>query len=215
MDFNLLGYFAVTCVLLALAPGPDNICVLTESTTRGKLRGFVLALGFTTGVTVHTFLCATGLAIIIKNSAVALLILKAFGAVYLTWLAIEAFREKPTMKSFGGNGIEPVGAKIKSLSSLYFQGFVMNVVNPKVIIFFLAFLPGFVRPEASVSETAQFFVFGLIFMLVTIVVFGGVAVLGGTLRPLLAKAGFWRAERWVRVVLFGTLAIFIAFGIGM
>lgn len=213
MDPGLLLSFMLANVLLAFAPGPDNICVLTESTTRGRLRGFILALGFTSGVTVHTLLCATGLALVIKNSPAALFALKAFGALYLSWLCVEAFRENPTMRDGAASAGAPSSGKIKSLPALYVQGFIMNVINPKVIIFFLAFLPGFVRQDAPISETAQFFVLGFLFMLTTVVVFGLIAFLGGGLRPLLAKAGFWRAERWVRVALFGALAAFVAFGI--
>ena len=213
MDILLLTKFLAFIFMLAITPGPDIICVLTESTTRGKLRGFVLALGLASGVSVHTLLCATGLALVINNSPTAILVLKIMGSLYLAWLAIEAFREKPTMRAIGDNDCCDDRAKIKSLPALYAQGFVMNVVNPKVILFFLGILPAFVTSTASFSITIQYFVLGLMFMLTTIVVFGAVSVLGGSLRPLLAKAGFWRAERWVRVILFASLAIFIAAGL--
>lgn len=213
MDLGLLFAFIAFNVGLAFTPGPDILCVLTESTTRGKLRGFVLALGFTSGVSVHTLLCATGLAFLINNSPLAILCLKILGSLYLAWLAIEAFREKPTMMELSDGGSPEGGKKPKSLRALYTQGFIMNVINPKVLFFFLIMMPRFVSPEAFLPETAQYFVYGLTFMLITIIVFGSVAVLGGTLRPLLAKAGFWRVERWVRVFLFGGLAAFIALGL--
>jgi threonine/homoserine/homoserine lactone efflux protein len=165
--------FTAASILLALAPGPDNIFVLTQSALRGRLAGLMVVLGLCTGLLVHTFAVACGVAVIFQVSALAFSLLKLLGAGYLVYLAWQAFRASAT--PFQTDATAP-----RSLGRLYLRGIVMNVTNPKVSIFFLAFLPQFADPVRG-SLTLQMILRGGLFMLATIVVFGLIALLAGSL----------------------------------
>jgi threonine/homoserine/homoserine lactone efflux protein len=164
--------FFLAALLLALAPGPDNIFVLTQSALRGKVAGLAVTLGLCTGLIVHTTAVACGIAVIFQTSALAFTILKSLGACYLFYLAWKAFRMKATAISTGKGSNAPP-------ARLYRQGIIMNISNPKVSIFFLAFLPQFADPGRG-SLTVQLILLGGIFIAATILVFGGVALLAGT-----------------------------------
>ena len=124
--------FFMAAVILALAPGPDNIFVLTQSALYGKASGLWVTLGLYTGLIVHTTAVALGVAVIFQVSAVAFSVLKTVGACYLLYLAWQAFRASATRLDTGENrGI--------SFSRLYRRGIIMNVTNPKVSIFFWLF----------------------------------------------------------------------------
>jgi threonine/homoserine/homoserine lactone efflux protein len=166
-------------VLLALVPGPDNIFVLTQSVLLGRWAGLMATLGFCTGLIVHTLGVALGVAALLQQSELAFSLLKLGGAGYLIYLAwrflqasaFETGQAKATMRSFW---------------MLYRKGIIMNVTNPKVSLFFLAFLPQFLDPAAG-SVAGQLIAFGGLFMLATLVVFGGVALLADTIRPWLSR----------------------------
>ena len=173
IPFDTLILFATASVALGLAPGPDNIFVLTQSAVHGRLAGLFVTLGLMTGILVHTALVAVGVAAIFQTSVVAFTALKFVGAAYLVYLAVKAFRA-------GAETIEGVGTTPKPLHMLYGTGVVMNVTNPKVAIFFLAFLPQFADPELG-PIPVQIFQLGLVFVLSSFAVFGTVAVLAGSL----------------------------------
>ena len=160
-------------VLLALAPGPDNIFVLTQSSLYGKRSGLVVMLGLCTGLVVHSFAVALGVAVIFEQSALAFSALKLAGAGYLLYLAWQAFRASATKIQGKGNG------EIRLLK-LYGRGIIMNITNPKVSIFFLAFLPQFADPSRG-PVWLQILILGGLFILSTILVFGGIALLAGTI----------------------------------
>lgn len=173
IPLTTLGSFFMAAVLLALAPGPDNIFVLTQSALRGKTAGLLVTLGLCTGLIVHTTAVAVGVAVIVQASAVAFTALKLCGAGYLLYLAWHAFRATAATIAAGhGNGL--------SRAALYRRGIVMNVTNPKVSIFFMAFLPQFADPARG-SVTLQMLALGGLFIAATIVVFGGIALLAGTI----------------------------------
>lgn len=165
--------FLMASALLALAPGPDNIFVLTQSALNGKYAGLIVTIGLCTGLVVHTLAVAFGIAVIFKTSALAFTILKIFGAGYLLYLAWQAFRAPANQITGSSNN----GC---SFGKLYRRGIIMNVSNPKVSIFFLAFLPQFADPGRG-DLTLQLISFGGIFIIATIVVFGTIALLGGTI----------------------------------
>ncbi len=176
---TLAAFFAAS-LLLALAPGPDNIFVLTQSAVYGKRAGLVVTLGLCTGLIVHTTAVAFGVAIIFQASAIAFTGLKLFGAAYLVYLAWQAFRASvATIQAERNNGL--------STGRLYRRGIIMNVTNPKVSIFFLAFLPQFADPQRG-PLTLQIVLLGAVFILATILVFGGVALLAGTLGQWLNRS---------------------------
>ncbi len=165
--------FFTSSILLALAPGPDNIFVLTQAAQNGRLAGLMVTLGLCTGLLVHTSAVALGLAAVIKTSAVAFHVLKILGAGYLFYLAWQAFR------SGGGSDAELQVEAVRK-RRLYMRGIVMNVTNPKVSIFFLAFLPQFIDP-AKGAVIPQIMVLGALFIAATILVFGGVSLLAGAI----------------------------------
>lgn len=173
-----LSVFLMASVALAFAPGPDNIFVLTQSAMHGRIAGLLVTLGLCSGLIFHTAAVALGVAAIFATSVVAFTILKMVGAAYLLYLAWKAFRSASTSLPSDQHPKTP-GLK------LYLRGVVMNITNPKVAIFFLAFLPQFADPARG-DVTFQFFSFGAVFIVATMVVFGGIAWFAGTLGERLA-----------------------------
>ncbi len=201
-EFSTLLLFVTSSVLLALSPGPDNIFVLTISIARGAKAGVITTLGLVSGVVVHTAAVALGVAVIIQESAWAFSTLKYAGALYLAWLAWKAFRapaeEIHSQQSDG------------SLRKLYVRGFVMNVMNPKVSLFFLAFLPQFVNQDQG-QVTLQIAVLGLLFMASALVVFSLVSVAAGRIGAFLRKGNGGLIMNKVTGFVFATLALKLAF----
>ena len=163
IPISILAVFFSASILLALAPGPDNIFVLTQSAIRGKLAGWVITLGLCTGLIGHTLLVSSGVAVIFKASPVAFIILKLAGGAYFLYLAFLAFRAAATKLSSSKNS----GT---SLFQLYQRGIIMNMSNPKVSIFFLSFLPQFANPERG-PIMLQIMILGFVFIISTLIVF--------------------------------------------
>ena len=168
-----LTAFVIASTLLGLAPGPDNLFVLTQSALYGRKAGILVTLGLCTGLILHTSIVALGVAAIFQTSTLAFMLLKGFGALYLLYLALQAFKIKTIQLQ---NGQLP---QLRNFQ-LYRRGIIMNISNPKVSIFFLAFLPQFTSPEAG-AVIYQLFFLGAMFMLITLLVFGTIALLAGTL----------------------------------
>ncbi|MEQ8208024.1 MAG: LysE family translocator [Woeseia sp.] len=181
IPIDVLGAFFVVSVLLALAPGPDNIFVLTQSALGGARAGLIVTAGLCTGLIVHTTAVALGIAVIFQTSAVAFTALKVAGALYLLYLAWQAFRA-------GASALTLKEQPALTLQQLYVRGIVMNVTNPKVSIFFLAFLSQFVSPERG-SVIAQIFTLGAVFAVATVLVFGSVAIFAGSVGTVLRRSG--------------------------
>lgn len=162
----LLLFFAAS-VALALAPGPDNIFVLTQSAINGRRSGLIITLGLCTGLLFHISAVALGVAAIFKTSILAFTILKTVGAAYLLYLAWQAFR--------AGTAELPNAENQKQSGwALYARGILMNITNPKVAIFFLSFLPQFADPSHG-SIPLQIIMLGMIFILAAMIVFGFIA----------------------------------------
>lgn len=173
IPMETLAAFFMASVLLGLAPGPDNIFVLTQSALRGRLSGLLVTLGLCTGLVVHTTAVAFGVAVVFQASALAFTALKLGGAGYLLYLAWQAFHASAERIAAGRkNGL--------SYPRLYRRGIIMNVTNPKVSIFFLAFLPQFADPGRG-SLTLQVLMLGSVFIVSTILVFGSIAMLAGSI----------------------------------
>lgn len=169
---TLLAFTAASLVL-ALAPGPDNLFVLMQSALHGWRMGLAVTLGLCSGLLVHTAAVALGVAVLFKQSDLAFLGLRVVGASYLLYLAWGAFRAGPAAPPSQVGGARPFGR-------LYLRGIVMNVTNPKVAIFFLAFLPQFTDPARGNLAT-QIAVLGFLFMASALVAFSLIAVLAGTI----------------------------------
>lgn len=175
---TIMAFFAAA-LLLSIAPGPDNIFVLTQSALYGAGAGVVTTMGLVTGLCVHTTAVALGVAAIFQTSALAFTLLKTAGAAYLLWLAWLSFRAGAAM-AMVADGAGGAASDFPGYARLYRRGIVMNVTNPKVSLFFLAFLPQFCDPARG-GIALQVLILGALFMLATIVVFWTVAALGGRL----------------------------------
>ena len=205
METNILISFIAASGLLAISPGPDNIYVLVQSITNGIKYGLATVLGLITGCLVHTSLVAFGVSALINKNEAIFLSLKIFGASYLTYLAYKVFKSNSKISLSSKNTLE------KNTFKLFKQGFIMNVLNPKVSIFFLAFFPGFLFSD-SINIVNQFFILGFIFMGVSLVIFSLIAILSGSISTYLrqhSKTG--SILKWLQIIVFIGIAIFILF----
>lgn len=174
MDFGSLIYFVAASVLLTLAPGPDILYLLAKSLSDGVKSGMILAAGLCSGLIFHTVLVACGVSAVISQSEWMFHTLKYAGAAYLLYLAWLAFWDKGTLLLHSVQDGQ-------SARQLFQRGLLMNILNPKVILFFLAFLPQFVRVEAG-NVPLQVILLGLVFGVQALCVFSLTAVLAGVIR---------------------------------
>lgn len=203
MNYDILLTFSLATAALALSPGPDNIFVLIQSITHGKRYGFATIAGLMTGCLVHTTLLAFGVSAVIKGNDSFFFIIKLFGAIYLLYLAFQVFRSDGTI-SLSNDEVPK-----KSIGQLFRQGFIMNVLNPKVTIFFLAFFPGFLFSE-TISTVLQFYVLGLLFITVSSLVFGAIAILSGVISERIMKnTNVGILLKWLQVIVFIGIAVFL------
>ncbi|MGB1168867.1 MAG: LysE family translocator [Flavobacteriaceae bacterium] len=203
MKMEELISFVIAVSLLAISPGPDNIFVLMQSVVHGKKYGLATILGLMTGCIIHTVFLALGVSTIIKNNSFIFFGIKLFGALYLFFLAYKVFKSSSVI-SISTDKIEK-----KSPVQLFKVGFIMNVLNPKVTLFFLALFPGFLFSE-SLSLSVQFFILGALFIVVSFIVFSVISILGGVISKEIKKSkniGIWL--KWLQIVVFVSIAVFI------
>lgn len=200
--FEALISFSLASFILALSPGPDNIFVLAQSLAHGSKSGIAVTAGLVSGCIVHTTLLAFGISAIITASENAFYLLKILGACYLLYLAFRIYRSdsKITLTE---------SANQKSFGQLFKIGVIMNLVNPKVLIFFMAFFPGFLWDSNS-DTVLQFYILGITFMLISFVVFSSIALMAGKISQVLQKQkDVSVALKWLQIVVFVGIAIFI------
>ena len=190
-------------MLLTIMPGPDIIYVLVQSVTNSKKHGIATVIGLVSGILIHTTLVAFGISAILKQSESIYFFIKLLGAIYLFYLAYLSYKDDMEIKlntSLNDN---------KSLLQLVKQGFIMNVLNPKVAIFFLAFFPGFLYSTTQ-STIIQFYVLGLIFMLQAFVIFSIVALLSGSFASFIRKHQTLNKQiKWFKIVVFIAIGCYI------
>jgi threonine/homoserine/homoserine lactone efflux protein len=188
---------------LAISPGPDNIYVLTQGVTNGKKHGLATVAGLMAGCLIHTTLLAFGVSALIKESETLFFAIKLFGAAYLVFLAYRVFKSDTAIS------LSKKDVAKKSLGKLFKEGFIMNVLNPKVTIFFLAFFPGFLFSD-SISTVLQFYVLGFLFIIVSTIVFGSIAVLSGAISNYLTKSStIGIFLKWLQIVVFIAIAVYL------
>jgi len=201
IETSTLLFFATASLLLILAPGPDIIFLISQGVTRGPAAGLTTALGLAGGNLVHTLAAALGISVVFRTSALAFQALKLMGVAYLLYLAWKTARE----------GAGPIALRADAGSgprSLFWRGFLMNVLNPKVALFFLAFLPQFVARAAG-PVWLQMLVYGVLFTLLVVVVFGAFGLFAGTLGGWVARGaggGVARCVKWGVVGVYAALA---------
>lgn len=196
---QLIAFFTAS-VVLTLMPGPDIIYVLVRSISSGKRSGVMTAAGLASGVLVHTSLVAFGVALLVKEIPSVFYVIKLLGAFYLCYLAFQAYKSDPELSFSSGT------LSAKKSWQLYRKGFLLNVSNPKVIIFFLAFFPGFLwQPHENI--VLQFYCLGVLFMLQAFAIFSIVAMLSGRIAEKFRnnrRAATW--FKWIQVTAFVGLA---------
>uniref|UniRef100_UPI003100E1BC LysE family translocator n=1 Tax=Neorhizobium sp. EC2-8 TaxID=3129230 RepID=UPI003100E1BC len=180
VSFDTLLTFVGAATLLAWVPGPDNLFVLTQSAFFGRAVGMYVTLGLCAGLIVHTIAVSLGVAAIFQTSQTAFDALKIIGAVYLLYLAYKAFTSEPDEP-------ESRRERAKPAWQMFVRGVVMNVTNPKVAIFFLAFLPQFTTPERG-SVVLQMLTLGGVFIVCAFASFALISVLSGSLSRWLQRS---------------------------
>lgn len=179
MPLNVITpLFLLASAAVTISPGPDILYVLAKGISQGRRTGVVAATGFASGLSVHTTMAVVGLSALLMASAMAFTIVKLAGGVYLIYLGVKAFRS-------GGLVSVPRSGERMSDRRIFGQAFLMNVLNPKVAMFFLAFLPQFTKRDQGPVST-QLLLLGISFALVALVIFSLVgifsAAIGGWLR---------------------------------
>lgn len=203
MNTEILFSFVLSVMALAITPGPDNIFVLMQSVVYGKKYGLATVAGLMTGCIIHTTLVAFGVSVIIQENENIFLGIKIAGAIYLLYLAYKVFKSSSDI-TMNSDSIQK-----KTPFQLFKIGFTMNVLNPKVTIFFLALFPGFLFSE-TLSSVLQFYVLGGLFILTSFVIFSSIALLGGTISERIQQnksIGVWL--KWLQIIVFVGIAVFI------
>jgi threonine/homoserine/homoserine lactone efflux protein len=203
MDTSQIAYFLGASILLTIAPGPDNVYVVTQGISRGRKAAVLTAIGMCSGISVHTTAAALGISAIFYSSAVAFSIVKFAGAAYLLFLAWKTVMEQKDIELSGND------RKLSGFA-LFRRGFIMNVLNPKVALFFLAFLPQFVS-QGSGNVALEMIMLGLIFMVQGMIIFTTIGLLSGAIgNYLLKKPKVSRIFSWLTAAVFATLGIRLA-----
>ncbi len=188
---------------MAISPGPDNIYVLIQSVAHGKKYGLATVAGLISGCIIHTTLLAFGVSAIIKQSESLFFAIKLLGALYLVYLAYQVY------KSDGSLEVSDDNVPKKTTTQLFKQAFIMNVLNPKVTIFFLAFFPGFLFSN-TLSTVIQFYVLGFLFMGVSLLIFSAIAILSGHISSYIkSHKHIGGILKWLQIVVFIAIAILI------
>lgn len=176
MTLAQIAGFLAAAALITLAPGPDNLSVLSLGLSRGRRAGIGFGLGCALGCFIHTLLATLGVTALIAASDTAFTLLKLAGAAYLVWLGIGALRS-PGATLAADAGAAPADDPMRPY---LMRGFVANAINPKVALFFLAFLPQFVDPSRG-HAAAQTALLGALFAAQTVLIFGAIGWYAGTL----------------------------------
>lgn len=180
IDLSMLTLFIPASLLLIIAPGPDILFVVAQGVSSGKRAGFFTALGLAFGNSVHTLAAALGVSLIFKTSVVAFTVFKIAGAIYLFYLAYKAIKHRKDLMKINEQDRKPA-------HHLMARGFIMNVLNPKVALFFLAFLPQFVAKNTG-SPFGQFLILGAIFIILVVIIFGAIGLTAGTFGQFLTRS---------------------------
>ena len=191
-------------VLLCIAsPGPDMLLSIARGLGQGTLAAWVSASGTTCGIACHSLLVGLGLTALLQASVTAFTVLKLAGAAYLVWLGVQAIRSHSL--------ITLDAARQQSLPRVFMAGWMSNVLNPKVAVFVLAFIPQFVDPAAAPAMArAQIFGLGAVFAVLTLLAYGGMGAAASTIRRVLQLR-----PHWVRRLNVGAGTVLVASGLGV
>ena len=201
LDLHTILAFSVAALALLVVPGPSVLYIVTRSLHQGRVAGLVSVLGVQTGGLVHVLAAAVGVSALVLSSALLFSVVKFAGAAYLIYLGVK------TMLSREESVLERVPAP-HSLGQIYRQGALVNALNPKTALFFLAFLPQFVRPERG-SVAVQTLLLGALFLGLATVSDSTYALLAGVIgRKLRQNQGFLKRQKYL------TGGVYVALGLG-
>lgn len=206
-EWSSLGLFAIAALVLLLTPGPAVLYIVTRSIDQGRRAGLVSVAGVHVGTLAHIFAAAAGLSALLAASATAFGVVKYLGAAYLIYIGVRRLRDRSSLAT-------PEAGEPKRLRRAFVDGVVVNVLNPKTALFFLAFLPQFVT-EARGHVGEQIVVLGLVFVLLGAVTDSLYALTAGSAaRWLRGQPRFLAGERWVTGGLYISLGLVAALGSG-
>ena len=212
--------FFIAALVVGIAPGPDNLFALAQSATHGARAGFCVILGLCTGIVIQVGLLVAGVSALVAASPKAFFVMQCLGAAYLLYLAYKSFQVRAgTVAAGEASECHPershevtesknLGEAHLSGRKLYLRGILMNISNPKVILFLLSFIPPAVRLERPIHPSLQMVILGAEFIVATFVVFGSVALLAGAVKKFLLNSP--KANRnlnWFSGVVFVLLAV--------
>ncbi len=199
-DLPVLAAFMAASIVLGITPGPDMTFFLSKTVAQSRPAGFAALAGAATGLMVHSLLVAAGLSVLLAASLTAFTILKVAGAVFLAWLAVDALRHGSSLSLAPGGRRDRLGA-------IFLKGLLINLLNPKIIIFFVTFLPQFV--SAGDPHVARKLLFlGVTFILVNLPVCGSLVLAADRIALVLRRSP--RATRIVDWLFAGVLGAFAA-----
>lgn len=165
--------FLAAALLLTATPGPDNLMVLSMGMSRGRRAGIAFGLGCALGCLSHTLLAVVGVSALVATSPVAFTALKLAGGAYLLWMGVQAWRHAGAVR-VGGGAMDGT-----PLGQLFTKGLIANAINPKVVLFFLSFLPQFVVAQQG-SVPVQLGLLGLLFTAQAVLLFGLLGFFSGS-----------------------------------
>jgi len=188
------GFFCVAVFLLNVTPGPDTAYIVGRSVAQGRSAGLVSALGISAGCCVHALACAFGLTALLAASATAFTVVKFVGAIYLVYLGTRLMFAKAAPTEAGAEAAAPRATAPRPLRQLFLQGFWTNVLNPKVVLFFVSFFPQFVGTD-SPHKVLAFLALGVVFLFMSTVWNSFVAWIAGSVtRRFSGKPG---VKKWL------------------
>ena len=180
--------FFIAAIVVALAPGPDNLFVLAQSATYGAKAGICIICGLCTGILVQTSLLVLGVSALIAASPKAFFVIQCLGAAYLLYLAYKSFQVRAGMVKLDAGGEVAQVPQSLSYRRLYLRGIIMNLTNPKAILFALSFIPPAVKMDSHLSPSVQMLILGSEFVVATFMVFGSIAFLAGTVKRFMLNS---------------------------
>ena len=184
-----IGSFIISAIIVVTTPGIDTIMVLTRSISKGKIAGLYSALGVSLGLVVHTCAVTFGLSLIIAKSAIAFSVIKYLGAGYLIYIGTKALLAKSEQTE-----IKPKEIKIEGSKKMFFTAFISDVLNPKIALFFLAFLPQFIK-TSEINNPIPYLLLGSIMFLITLIWCSFLALMGSKVAILFNRNK--NAEKWM------------------
>ncbi|MDR2221661.1 MAG: LysE family translocator [Flavobacteriaceae bacterium] len=205
MSPEVLYTFCITCLVLIITPGPDLLYVVSQSITKGQKYGYAIVLGQAGGLLFHLTLFAFGISTLITNSEIAFQTVKILGAIYLLWLSYKVFQEDALLQ------IENKETTDEAYSFMSFmrKGLLMNIMNPKVMMFFLALFPSFVSGQVTTIRK-EVFILGSVFITETLIVCFVICAIAAKLASAIqGNRAINLFLKWLQIIVFTGLALYL------